>query len=221
LTLPAAAVLAVLLHPSMVLLAEGIQRIYPINPAVEAAVKEISAKFSAAPLWQLIAIAALSPAICEELAFRGFILSGLRKMGHKWGAIVLTSVFFGLTHSLLQQSLAACIAGIVIGYIAVKTGSLLPAMLYHFVHNSLGIGLSRLTPDIVEQVPGGVWAINEQQQIGYHWPVTVIFSFLAVGLLLWFKSLPYHASEEERLQQALNRQQPLASSSKPLPLGEG
>ena len=46
-------------------------------------------------------VIAVTPAICEELAFRGFILSGLRRMGHKWGAIVLTSVFFGLAHGIL------------------------------------------------------------------------------------------------------------------------
>jgi hypothetical protein len=46
------------------------------------------------PVWQLLLVMSVTPAICEELAFRGFILSGLRRIGHKWGAIVLTSVFF-------------------------------------------------------------------------------------------------------------------------------
>ena len=44
----------------------------------------------------------LLPALCEELAFRGLILSGFRHLGHKWRAIVYTALFFGLTHGVLQ-----------------------------------------------------------------------------------------------------------------------
>ena len=222
LTVPAAGLLALLLHPATVWVGELIQQIYPVNQSVEIAIKQITEQFNAAPLWQLLAIAALSPAICEELAFRGFILSGLRKMGHKWGAIVLCSVFFGLTHSLLQQSLAACVVGIVIGYIAVKTGSLLPAAVYHLTHNGLSVATSRLSADVLEQIPvaGQLWRETEPGSLTYTTPATIVFALLAVGVLLWFKSLPYHASDEERLQQALDRQQPLAPTGGPMPVGE-
>jgi len=222
LTVPAAGLLAALLHPSTVWIGELIQRIYPVNQSVEIAIKQISEQFNAAPLWQLLVIAALSPAICEELAFRGFILSGLRKMGHKWGAIVLCSVFFGLTHSLLQQSLAACVVGIVIGYIAVKTGSLLPAAIYHLTHNGLSVATSRLTPEVFEQIPLSrqLWHATEQSSLTYTTPATIVLAVLAAGVLLWFKSLPYHASDEERLQQALDRQQPLNSTKTPIPAGD-
>ena len=83
---------------------------------------------------------AVLPAICEELAFRGFILSGLRHLGNKWWAIGLSAVFFGFTHSVIQQSLAATVLGLVIGYVAVQTGSLIPCILFHFTYNGLGIG---------------------------------------------------------------------------------
>jgi sodium transport system permease protein len=221
-TVPAAALLAMLLHPSTVWIGELIQRIYPVNQSVEVAIKEITEQFNAAPLWQLLAIAALSPAICEELAFRGFILSGLRKMGHKWGAIVLCSVFFGLAHSLLQQSLAACVVGIVIGYIAVKTGSLLPAAMYHLTHNGLSVASSRLTPEVFEKVPLArqLWETTEQNTLTYTTPATIAMALLGVGVLLWFKSLPYHASDEERLQEALNREQPLTTAKPPIPAGD-
>jgi len=221
-TVPAAALLAMLLHPSTVWIGELIQRIYPVNQSVEVAIKEITEQFNAAPLWQLLAIAALSPAICEELAFRGFILSGLRKMGHKWGAIVLCSVFFGLAHSLLQQSLAACVVGIVIGYIAVKTGSLLPAAMYHLTHNGLSVASSRLTPEVFEKVPLArqLWETTEQNTLTYTTPATIAMALLGVGVLLWFKSLPYHASDEERLQEALNREQPLTTAKPAIPAGD-
>ena len=54
-------------------------------------------------LWQAVLLFALLPAVCEEVAFRGFILSGLRHMGHKWRAILISSIFFGVAHGMLQQ----------------------------------------------------------------------------------------------------------------------
>ena len=72
--------------------------------------------------------------------------SGLRRSGHTWAAIAVASIFFGIAHGILQQSLAASIVGIVLGYLAVRTGSLAPCVAYHFVHNSLSLLLGRLTP---------------------------------------------------------------------------
>jgi sodium transport system permease protein len=161
------------------------------------------------PLWQVILLVGLTPAICEELAFRGFILSGLRRLGHKWGAIVLTSVLFGLAHGILQQSLAACAVGIVIGYVAVKTGSLWPGVLYHFVHNSSSVLLSRMTPDEVLANPLGRLIFEpgaEPGHIMYRLPVAAVTALLALGVLWWLKSLPYRQSAEEKLQEALSHQ---------------
>ena len=94
---------------------------------------------SAPSIWHILALLALAPAICEELAFRGFILSGLRHMGSKWGAIVISSLLFGVTHGILQQSISAALVGMVIGYMAVQTGSLLPGIVFHLVYNTLGL----------------------------------------------------------------------------------
>ena len=82
---------------------------------------------SAPYVWLPFVLMAVLPAICEELAFRGFILSGLRHLGHKWWAIGLSAVFFGMAHTVVQQSLAAAALGLVIGYVAVQTDSLVPA----------------------------------------------------------------------------------------------
>jgi sodium transport system permease protein len=208
-TLPAAALLAIALHPAVFYLGEAIRWLYPINPQAIAKLREVDAMFSAAPLWQALLVICLAPAICEELAFRGFILSGLRRMGHKWGAIIIASVFFGLAHGVLQQSLSACIIGIVIGYLAVKSGSLLPCILYHLVNNGLSVSIGRLTP---EMVAGQPWlslllrSTEESGQFTYRWPVAALGLLLAAALLWWLKSLPYAHSAEEQLQEALDSQ---------------
>jgi sodium transport system permease protein len=208
-TVPAAGLLALCLHPALLWLNDGIRFLYPLSPAALGKLREIDGMVTSAPLWQALLVICLAPAICEELAFRGFILSGLRRMGHTWGAIVLTSLFFGLAHGILQQSLGAAVVGLVIGYIAVKTGSLLPGVLYHGVHNSLSLLIGRLTPDVVESnlflrvlfEPG-----SEAGQVIYRWQSAVIAAALAAGLLWWLKTLPHQRLAEERLQEALDSQ---------------
>jgi sodium transport system permease protein len=211
-TLPAAVLLAVCLHPAMAWLGEGIRYLYPLNPAIIEQLGQFTAFVTDQPLWQVLLVIAVTPALCEELAFRGFILSGLRHMGHKWGAIVLASVFFGIAHGLLQQSLSACAVGIVIGYIVVKTGSLWPGVLFHCTHNSLSVFQARLTPDLHEAQPALRWLFMrgwEEGALLYSLPATLVLGLSGAALLWWLQSLPSHLSAEERLQEALDHQAPL------------
>jgi sodium transport system permease protein len=207
-TLPAAALLALLLHPLMMGVSLLIEWVYPPSRVVQEQLKPVLAYITNQPLCQVLLLIGLAPAVCEELAFRGFILSGLRRLGHKWSAIVLTSLFFGLTHFMLQQSLSAFVVGIVIGYVAVKTGSIWPGLLYHAVHNSLSVLLGRLTPEIVEsqQLLRLIYQPTGDEGFVYRVPATVIATLLAAAVLWWLKSLPYHRSDEERLQDALDHQ---------------
>jgi sodium transport system permease protein len=213
-TLPAAALLALLLHPTAFWLGQGIQYLYPINEQLLPQLTELERMITGAPLWQLILVGAVTPAICEELAFRGFILSGLRRMGHKWGAIALTSLFFGLAHGILQQSLAAFFVGMVIGYVAVKTGSLWPGVLYHLVHNSLSVLLGRVSTEAAD-ANGLLRLIFEpaaEGHVTYRIPTTIAAAFLSAVVLWWLKSLPYHRSAEEQLQEALDSQSSVATA---------
>ncbi len=214
-TLPAAALLALCLHPTMMWLGIGISKLYPINPAIAEEIGKLTGMFSQAPLWQVLLLIAVTPALCEEIAFRGFILSGLRRMGHKWAAIVLASIFFGLAHGLLQQSLSAACVGIVIGYVVVKTGSLWPGVLYHCCHNSLSVLHTRVTPELLDGSPllRSVLLLDDKaEHLVYTIPATLVLGFVGAIVLWWLKSLPYHQSAEERLQDALDHQVALPAS---------
>jgi sodium transport system permease protein len=209
LTLPAAVLLAACLHPATSWLSEAIRYVYPLNPSIVEKLEQFATYASTEPLWQVLLLIAVTPAVCEELAFRGFILSGLRHMGHKWAAIGLAAVFFGLAHGLLQQSLAACAIGVVIGYVAVKTGSLWPGMLFHMTHNGLSVLHTRLTPELHDSQPLLRMLLVADQRTGelhYSIVASALLGLLAAAILWWFKSLPYHASAEERLQDALDHQ---------------
>jgi sodium transport system permease protein len=132
-------------------------------------------------------------------------------LGQKWWAIGLSAVFFGMTHSVIQQSLAAAIIGVALGYIAVQSGSLIPCILFHFVYNGLNVGLSEVSAQLQESVerwPALGWLFQEPaaDQAVYPWYVTGACAVAAAGLLVWFHRLPYLATREERISDARARQ---------------
>jgi sodium transport system permease protein len=210
-----AALLAVALHPLAMWIAEGVQWLYPINERMLGQIQDVQRVIASAPsIWHILALMALVPAVCEELAFRGFILSGLRHMGSKWGAIVISSLLFGVTHGILQQSISAVLVGIVIGYVVVQTGSLLPGIVFHLVYNA--IGLSTLLGSRSASGGGGWWAWLAQvnaETSAYRWAVILVGTLLSVAILAWFHRLPHAATPEEELRKALSHQSARATIS--------
>jgi len=84
-----------------------------------------------------LAIVAVLPAICEEWAFRGVIMQHLvRWTGRIALPVVLTAVYFSLLHLQPHGFFARIFLGAVYGVLTVLSGSLLPAMLAHFVNNA-------------------------------------------------------------------------------------
>jgi sodium transport system permease protein len=200
--------LAITLHPVAMLVNQGVQWLYPINDEMLGQLAGIQSMLQTAPsLWHVLALMALAPAICEELAFRGFILSGLRHMGSKWGAIFISSLLFGVTHGILQQSISATLVGMVIGYLAIQTGSLLPCVAFHLVYNTLS--LTAVTGRWATPEAGSWWGWLvhvDGAGLTYRWPVVAIAIVASSLLLAWFRRLPHGTTPEEALHEALSHQ---------------
>ncbi|MBR2714835.1 MAG: CPBP family intramembrane metalloprotease [Ruminococcus sp.] len=86
---------------------------------------------------------AVIPALVEEFAFRGVILGVLRKYSDSL-AILVSGITFGVMHGNFTQIPFAFIVGLVLGYIAVKTNSLLPGIIIHFLNNATSVTLTLL-----------------------------------------------------------------------------
>lgn len=78
----------------------------------------------------------LVPAVTEELFFRGAMQGLLRPSGSA-AAIFGTALLFGLLHLDLAQGLTAFICAVFLGWLAERSGSILPGMLLHFINNTL------------------------------------------------------------------------------------
>lgn len=210
-----AALLAVVIHPAAVGFSTFVAKTYPPSPQMASELQRLSGLFGDASPIALILALAVAPAICEELAFRGFILSGLRHTGRKWTAILVTSIFFGAAHGILQQSISATVLGIVLGYITIQSGSIFPAMLYHFLHNTFAV----LRDQVLSAVGEAEWLAKvvqvENGKFGEYQPLIVAASaILAVAILNWFRSLHHGKFREEWIQETLDR-----SASAPAPAG--
>lgn len=79
---------------------------------------------------------AVFPAILEEIAFRGILMQSLRRHGDIF-ALIFSSVIFGILHLNVAQAPFAMVAGVIMGYITLKAGSLIPAIMIHFCNNLL------------------------------------------------------------------------------------
>jgi sodium transport system permease protein len=146
----AAVVLAVLLLPPLAKLTLTVLRQYPQLEELlrerQPLVQELGALRSAsgAGWWLPLLVFGFLPAVVEELAFRGFILTGLRRRLRPWSAIFLSSFLFALYHMNVFQVLPAFILGLVLGLLAVWSNSVWPGVLFHMLYNGALLGVALL-----------------------------------------------------------------------------
>lgn len=79
------------------------------------------------------------PPLVEETGFRGLGLTYLKRAGVPFVvANVLQALAFGLFHGNLVQGIYTFVLGLFMGYVAHRSGSIVPAMLMHAVYNLMG-----------------------------------------------------------------------------------
>ena len=181
----AAILAAILLHPCAMWLTNLVMAIYP--PTADLGMLEgfMLSIFADAPgLWALILVLAVAPAIFEELAFRGFILSGLQSCNSNFKAVLISSLLFGIAHSILQQSIVTFFLGCLLGYIAVKTSSVIPCILYHLVHNGITTTISMVNEQSFNQFPLLKYFLVQSAEGGYEYAVWPAVMMVASGIFV-------------------------------------
>lgn len=117
----------------------------------------------------IIAISII-PALSEEFAFRGIILSRLRKYGDGF-AVFISALLFGLLHGNIVQIPFAFIVGLGLAFVTIKTSSIVPAIITHFLNN-----LSSVIISIIEENK----LMNEEIADGFYYLFLIIVFILAV-----------------------------------------
>ncbi len=206
--LAAAALLPLALHPLSLELGARLSWFFP--PLPEHIIEGLSLMSSDnQPLWFVLLAFAVAPAICEELAFRGFILSGFSRTGRIKLAIVMSSLTFGIMHMIPQQVFNAALLGLVLGLLAVRSGSLWPCILFHFSYNSLEVLRGRFGAAWAEGA--GLFVSAAEEGVRYRWPTLLIAAIVAALLLRWLifksdktatQSSASHVSDQSSLETA-------------------
>lgn len=186
------------LHPLSFELAKSLEWFFPKPPpGLADALKSMSS--DAVPLWLLLLALALVPAICEEIAFRGFILSGFSRDGKVRVAVILSSLAFGIIHMIPQQVFNAALLGIVLGMICIRSRSLLPGVAFHLLYNSLAILHSHFGGQVTDN---GIWHWlfrHEHGLLRYQPALLCLAALAAIGLL--HRLTRYPESQAPRSQE--------------------
>ena len=82
---------------------------------------------------------ALTPAICEELLFRGYLQRQVERAGGAVASIVVVGVLFGAYHLRLSQVVPLSMLGIYMGFAVWATGSLWAGVVVHLLNNGLAV----------------------------------------------------------------------------------
>ncbi len=131
-----------------------------INPAPKEVLEQMRRMLiDGRGLLATLGLVAFTPAVCEEALFRGPILRGLRSQLSPAASVLLTGLLFGIFHLDATRVLPASILGALLSLIALQSGSIMPAMLAHFLNNSILVILSYTRMDERLEAVGGGWSV--------------------------------------------------------------
>ena len=108
--------------------------------------QELGADDSSTALFFVAVLVCVAAPIAEELFFRGFCFTALRRWIGVAGGAIATGVIFGLIHAGSADVVFLVplgVFGTLLCLLYHRTGSLLPCMVLHALNNSLALGVSQ------------------------------------------------------------------------------
>lgn len=149
-------------------------RVFPVPRFFSEALAQLLSYRDPADFIALLLVFAVVPAVCEEILFRGFLQAGMvRALQSAPRGIALTALIFAFFHVLPQLYPGILALGLFVGYLAWRSGSLVPAMLAHGLNNMLSI--------VIGNAPGPVQqALQRSPVLGIGAAILFVASLLLV-----------------------------------------
>ncbi len=113
-----------------------INQVFPFPPDY---LEKLSGVFNLdIPIWQMFLLIAILPGVCEELLFRGFLMRFFE--GRQiWYPILASALLFAIFHLDPFRLLPTFLLGILLGYLTLRSGSIVNSMLSHSLNNALAL----------------------------------------------------------------------------------
>ena len=124
-------VILLLLSLSLNVILDPVTSVIPMPEYIE----KIFAMLTNRDIWTFLTVGITGP-ILEEVLFRGIILDGFLNRYKPGKAIFWSAMLFGLFHMNPWQFIPAFLIGLLLGYIYLKTRSLIPVIFIHIINNS-------------------------------------------------------------------------------------
>lgn len=102
---------------------------------LEASTLKLVTAYSTAEFIAIVIVIAVTPAICEEFLFRGFVLSNFEKVTKRTAAIFFSGLLFALFHFHPFNLIPLAVLGIYLSFTVYHSGSIFTAIVCHFINN--------------------------------------------------------------------------------------
>lgn len=164
----------------------------------------------------VLIVVAVIPAFMEEILFRGIILNNAEGELGSVRVILVSGFCFSLYHGSVEQTVYQFIIGCLFGFLAVRSRSLGPVILTHFINNALiiillacgaydentgamliskGGEIALYVVSAISLIGGVVWLFLDKTPLekGRKGGVKIFFIFAAIGIaaqaILWIAGL--------------------------------
>lgn len=116
-------------------ISDAVQSLVPIPKWIEPLTK----LYESAPGAAAISTVLIAPVV-EEFLFRGYVLSGLIKRYAPLSAVALSALGFAVAHMNPWQFVPTYLMGLMLGWVRLRSGSLLPCLWLHLAFNGFVTG---------------------------------------------------------------------------------
>jgi len=162
----------------------------------------------------LMVIVSLIAGICEEIFFRGFLLSAYERIG-KTKAIIITAVLFGVFHFNIYNLLGPMVLGLVFGYLVFLTNSIFAGIIGHMVNNGFAMTLSFLLNTMQSKFPVEELAVESDMSLTMALISTLIF-FVVLSAVTGFLAYLIIEGIKKDFKEEEKKNNVAASSDAPL-----
>lgn len=125
----------------------------PVFPESAENLSGLDAMLLEQPVYLLVLVMAVMPAIGEELLFRGFLMGTLKHKYKAWITIAVTTFIFAAFHMSLIKLFTIGVVGLGLTWVTYKTGSIVASICVHFLNNFMSVLISVYPEQIQKVVP--------------------------------------------------------------------
>lgn len=125
----------------------------------------------------VLLVIAVLPAVAEEIIFRGILLNNAEEGAGTVRAIFLSGFCFALYHGSVEQTVYQFICGCLFAYLTVRSRSLAPTVVIHFLNNAVIIVL--MACGVIDE--SGMLIMPKTAEI----VISVLSAVSLIGAVVW------------------------------------